>query len=44
LGRREAGTEAISVIQTDEPIPETVLAELLKNKAVKVARPVKFNG
>jgi D-3-phosphoglycerate dehydrogenase / 2-oxoglutarate reductase len=44
LGRKEAGTEAISVIQTDEPIPETVLAELLKNKAVKVARPVKFNG
>jgi D-3-phosphoglycerate dehydrogenase / 2-oxoglutarate reductase len=44
LGRKEAGTEAISVIQTDEPVPENVLAELLKNRAVKVARPVKFNG
>jgi len=31
------------VIQTDEPVPDNVLAELLKNPAVKVARPVKFN-
>jgi D-3-phosphoglycerate dehydrogenase len=44
LGRKEAGTEAISVIQTDEPIPESVLTELLKNPAVKIARPVKLNG
>jgi D-3-phosphoglycerate dehydrogenase len=43
LGRKESGTEAISVIQTDEPVPENVLAELLRNPAVKVARPVKFN-
>jgi hypothetical protein len=44
LGRKDSGTEAISVIQTDQPVPDHVLAELLKNPAVKVARPVKFNG
>jgi D-3-phosphoglycerate dehydrogenase len=44
LGRKEAGTEAISVIQTDQPVGESVVAELLKNPAVKVARPVKLNG
>jgi hypothetical protein len=32
------------VIQTDQPVPEGVLTELLKNSAVKIARPVKFNG
>jgi D-3-phosphoglycerate dehydrogenase len=44
LGRKDPGTEAISVIQTDEPVPDHVIAELLKNPAVKVARPVKFTG
>ena len=44
LGRKEAGTEAISVIQTDQPVGESVVAELLKNPAVKVARPVKLSG
>jgi D-3-phosphoglycerate dehydrogenase len=44
LGRKDSGTEAISVIQTDQPIPDGVLTELLKNSAVKVARPVKLNG
>src|SRR5580700_2488699 len=44
LGRREAGTEAISVIQTDQPVGDNVVSELLKNSAVKVARPVKLNG
>jgi D-3-phosphoglycerate dehydrogenase / 2-oxoglutarate reductase len=44
LGRKESGKEAISVIQTDQPVPDKVLAELLNNPAVKVARPVKFNG
>jgi len=42
LGRKDAGAEAVSVIQTDQPIPEPVIAELLKNPAVKLARPVKF--
>ncbi len=42
LGRRNAGAEAVSVIETDQPVPEQVLAELLQNPAVKVARSVKF--
>ena len=44
LGRKEAGTEAVSVIQTDQPVEDHVVAELLKNPAVKVARTVKLNG
>jgi len=44
LGRREAGAEAVSVIQTDQPVPDNVLAELRKNPAVKVARTVKFSN
>jgi D-3-phosphoglycerate dehydrogenase len=44
LGRKDNRTEAVSVIQTDQPIPESVLTELLKNPAVRIARPVKFNG
>jgi len=43
LGRRHAGADAVSVIQTDQQAPENVLAELLKNPAVKLARSVKFN-
>jgi hypothetical protein len=30
------------VIETDQPMPEPVLAQLLENPAVKVARSVKF--
>jgi D-3-phosphoglycerate dehydrogenase / 2-oxoglutarate reductase len=44
LGRKDSGHEAISVIQTDEPVPENVLAELLKNSAIRFARPVKLSG
>ena len=44
LGRKNAGAEAVSVIQTDQPVPENVLAELLKNPAVKLARSVKFSN
>jgi D-3-phosphoglycerate dehydrogenase len=42
LGRREAGAEAVSVIETDIPVPEEVLAQILENPAVKLARSVKF--
>ena len=42
LGRRSAGAEAVSVIETDQPIPDNVLAQLLENPAVKLARSVKF--
>ena len=44
LGRKEAGTEALSVIRTDQAVGEDVLSGLLKNHAVKVARPVQFIG
>jgi D-3-phosphoglycerate dehydrogenase len=43
LGRRKAGADAVSVIETDQPIPEAVLAQLLQNPSVKVARAVKFS-
>ena len=42
LGRRQAGAEAVSVIETDVPVPASVLARLLENPAVKLARSVKF--
>ena len=34
---------AISIVKTDEPVPESVIAQLSENKAVKFARPVAFN-
>jgi D-3-phosphoglycerate dehydrogenase len=42
LGRQESGAEAVSVITTDHPVPEGVLAVLLENPAVRMARSVKF--
>jgi D-3-phosphoglycerate dehydrogenase len=34
---------AISIVKTDEPVPESVIAQLFENKAVKFVRPVAFN-
>ncbi len=42
LGRRDALAEAVSVIVTDQPVPESVLKLLLENKAVTQARFVAF--
>jgi D-3-phosphoglycerate dehydrogenase len=42
LGRQEAGKEAVSIIETDQPVPQQVLSQLLENPAVKVARAVEF--
>ncbi|MGI8745839.1 MAG: phosphoglycerate dehydrogenase [Bryobacteraceae bacterium] len=42
LGRRTAGAEAVSVIETDAPVPEEVLTQLLENPAVTLARSVSF--
>jgi D-3-phosphoglycerate dehydrogenase / 2-oxoglutarate reductase len=42
LGRRQAGGEALSVIQTDQPVLDHVLTALLQNPAVRVARAVRF--
>jgi D-3-phosphoglycerate dehydrogenase len=44
LGRQNAGAEAVAVIATDQPVSEQVLAQLLQNPAVTLARPVKFGG
>lgn len=44
LGRKEAQAEAVSVIATDQSVPESVLNQLLENKAVKEARSVEFHG
>jgi len=40
LGRSESG--AVSVISTDHPVPDEVLAVLLENPAVRMARSVRF--
>jgi D-3-phosphoglycerate dehydrogenase len=48
LGRRDgppragAPLEAVAVVETDEPVPDTVLKQLLENKAVTTARAVEF--
>jgi D-3-phosphoglycerate dehydrogenase len=34
--------EAVSVIETDQPIPDPVLVQVLKHAAVRMARPVEF--
>ncbi|HZU27595.1 MAG TPA: phosphoglycerate dehydrogenase [Bryobacteraceae bacterium] len=44
LGRREARAEAVSVIATDQSVPDEVLSELLKNPAVVLARKVEFTN
>ncbi len=44
LGRKSAGVEAVAVVQTDQPVDDKVLAELLKNPAIKRARTVKFTA
>jgi D-3-phosphoglycerate dehydrogenase / 2-oxoglutarate reductase len=48
LGRRDAALkpgeplEAIALVTTDEPVPESVLAQLRENPAVQFARSVEF--
>ena len=48
LGRSEHRTsqdtplEAVAVVETDQPVPDPVLVELLKSQAVRMARPVEF--
>ena len=44
LGRQQAGKEAVSVIETDQPVSDQVLSQLLENPAVKIARSVEFAG
>jgi D-3-phosphoglycerate dehydrogenase / 2-oxoglutarate reductase len=48
LGREDAPAgpnqplEAVSVVETDQAVPDPVLVELLKNRAIRMARPVEF--
>ena len=48
LGRQDApskpgaGLEASTVVETDTEVPDSVLKQLLENKAIKVARVVEF--
>lgn len=50
LGRKESRPaedlpyEAVSVVESDQAVPDPVLVELLKNDAIKMARPVEFIG
>jgi D-3-phosphoglycerate dehydrogenase / 2-oxoglutarate reductase len=50
LGRRDAPLapgeplEAVAIVSTDELVPESVLAQLRENPAVKIARAVQFRG
>jgi hypothetical protein len=50
LGRRDAPTvageplEAVALVSTDELVPESVLAQLRDNPAVKFARSVEFRA
>ncbi len=40
LGRQDPGADAVSIIETDQPVPDSVIAQLLENRAVKFARRV----
>jgi D-3-phosphoglycerate dehydrogenase len=49
LGRQETASnngplQAIAVVETDGPVPETVLKQLLENKSVTVARAVELTA
>jgi D-3-phosphoglycerate dehydrogenase len=39
----DAPLTAISIVETDQPVPDEVIAQLLGNRAVKFARRVNFN-
>jgi D-3-phosphoglycerate dehydrogenase len=42
LGRAEGASHAVTLIETDDRVPEPVLAQLHDNPAVKLARTVEF--
>lgn len=42
LGRRQSSAEALALVETDTTVPDSVLAQLLENKAVKQARMVEL--
>lgn len=48
LGRREVALqpqgplEAVGVVETDQPVPDAVLRQLLENRAIRMARSIAF--
>jgi D-3-phosphoglycerate dehydrogenase len=36
--------EAVSVVETDQSVPDAVLVKILRNQAIRMARPVEFIG
>lgn len=48
LGRSEKPSaadqplEAVAVVETDQPVPDPILVEILKHPAIRMARPVEF--
>ncbi len=45
LGRPDPPTgAALAIVETDGPVPEPVLQQLLQNKAIQLARPVELKG
>ncbi|MCX6628741.1 MAG: ACT domain-containing protein [Candidatus Solibacter sp.] len=44
LGRREGTSEAVALMSTDVLVPESVLAQLKENAAVRFAWSVEFRG
>ena len=43
LGRKKAGAEAVAVVQTDQPVPDEVLAEIKQNPSITRASAVRFD-
>lgn len=43
-GKSSAPLKAISIIETDEPVPDNVISQILEHKAVKFARRVAFRS
>jgi D-3-phosphoglycerate dehydrogenase / 2-oxoglutarate reductase len=44
LGRRDAGREAVALVETDDALPEAVLLELREHPAINLACPVDFDS
>ena len=44
LGRRNAGADAIALLQIDQPLPDSLLSEILELPQVDRAIPLKFPG
>lgn len=43
LGRRDAGREAVALVETDHALPDAILRDLRGNPAIRMACPVEFD-